>query len=346
MRGWLRQLAAELPAASFSAVMATGIVSTAADLLGLGLIAWALFGLNCFLYIALAGLSLLRVATARARIRRDFHDHATAPGFFTMVAGTAVLGTEFVVLVGRPEIAAVLWCLGIILWFTLTYSFFTIMTVIPEKPRLEVGLNATWMLIVVATQSISILGTLVAPYLDISRGLVLGFTIMLFLVGCIFYILLFSLLLLRFLFLHVDPVRLAAPYWINMGAVAITTLSGSLLILRAGEWSFLQEVLPFLKGFTLLFWSTATWWIPLILILGAWRHGAHHVPLRYDIQFWSMVFPLGMYSVATFRLGEAIGWTGLVPLAHIMGYLALAVWTGVALGFLHHLRHHPDRSAG
>jgi tellurite resistance protein TehA-like permease len=119
-----------------------------------------------------------------------------------------------------------------------------------------------------------------------------------------------------------------------MGAVAITTLSGSFLILRAREWRFLPEILPFLKGFTLLFWATATWWIPLLLILGGWRHGIRRIPVRYDLQYWSMVFPLGMYSVATFRLTEALGWPGLVPLAYTMGYVALAAWGAVVVGFL------------
>jgi tellurite resistance protein TehA-like permease len=331
---WLTTRAASLPAAVFSVVMATGIVSTAADLLGLAPVAWALFGLNCILYLTLAALSLLRAATASVGIRTEFRDHAMAPAFFTLVAGTCVLGTEFVVLVGSPTIAGILWCVGIVLWLALTYAFFTIMTVVPEKPRLEEGMNASWMLIVVATQSVSLLGTLLAPLIAVARGLVLGFTTVLFLLGCIFYLLLFSLILYRFLFFPFDPERLTPPYWINMGAVAITTLSGSLLVLRAGEWEFLRDILPFLKGFTLLFWATATWWIPLLLILGAWRHVARRIPLRYDLQYWSMIFPLGMYSVATFRLTEALAWPTLAPLAYLVGYLAIVAWTVVALGFV------------
>ena len=76
-----------------------------------------------------------------------------------------------------------------------------------------------------------------------------------------------------------------------MGAVAITTLSGSLLSRSASDWSVLRELLPFLKDM--------------------------RVPLQYDVRYWSMVFPLGMYAVATFRLSEALGWTSLQPLAFI-----------------------------
>jgi hypothetical protein len=38
-----------------------------------------------------------------------------------------------------------------------------------------------------------------------------------------------------------------------MGAVAITTLAGSTLMLNAGRSEFLTELMPFLKGFTLFF---------------------------------------------------------------------------------------------
>ena len=35
--------------------------------------------------------------------------------------------------------------------------------------------------------------------------------------------------------------------------------------------AFLETLLPFLKGFTIFFWATGTWWIPMLLILVVWR---------------------------------------------------------------------------
>ena len=119
-----------------------------------------------------------------------------------------------------------------------------------------------------------------------------------------------------------------------MGAAAITTLAGGRLILAYGEWAFLQEILPFLKGFTLLFWATATWWVPLLLILSAWRHLYKRFPLSYDPQYWSLVFPLGMYTASTFIFAQA---TGLAPLYLISGYFiyaALIVWAGTFIGMV------------
>jgi tellurite resistance protein TehA-like permease len=119
-----------------------------------------------------------------------------------------------------------------------------------------------------------------------------------------------------------------------MGAVAITTLAGSTLILHAGHWPVLYELLPFLKGFTLFFWSFGSWWIPLLCILGIWRHLVKRYPLTYDPQYWGMVFPLGMYTVCTIRLSQALALPFLLPLARGFLVLALVAWLAVFLGLL------------
>jgi tellurite resistance protein TehA-like permease len=332
LAGPVREIAADLPPGVFSFVMATGIVSTAVHLLGWTATSHTLLVINVAGFALLVVLSVLRLAIAGDRVLADLGDHGKAPGFLTTVAGTCVLGSQFIVIVPAYRVALALWMFGAVLWVVLIYAFFLLLTVRQEKPTLGVGMNGTWMLLVVGTQAVSVLGTLLAPVAGVPPVRLLGATLCLFLLGCMFYLLLFSLIIYRFLFFSVEPADLTPPYWINMGAVAITTLSGSLLVLHADSWMLLREILPFLKGFTLFFWATATWWIPLLLLLGAWRHVVRRVPLRYNIQFWSMVFPIGMYTVATTRLSAALDWPALRVVLPGLGAVAFLAWLFTLLG--------------
>ena len=89
---------AGLSPAYFGMVMATGIVSLAAELLAMPGIAQALFRLNIVVYAVLWILTVLRMASYPHRFFGDMVDHLRGPGFFTAVAGTSVLGSQFVML--------------------------------------------------------------------------------------------------------------------------------------------------------------------------------------------------------------------------------------------------------
>ena len=83
-----------------------------------------------------------------------------------------------------------------------------------------------------------------------------------------------------------------------------------------------------------LMWVWATWWIPLLLLFGIWKHGVRHVPLEYTPMLWSLVFPLGMYALASLRLSLAADFPPLRAISSAMVWVALAAWVATAAGLV------------
>lgn len=321
--------------AYFGMAMATGIVSIAAHLLGHATLALALFALNVLIFGVLWVLLAMRLWLYPRHVLNDLMDHLRGPGFFTTVAACGVLGSQCVIVADSPKLGAGLWIAALLLWIGLTYAIFAIFTVKQEKPTLDQGINGGWLLAVVATQSLSVLASLLAARMGQPFKLEMNFfALSMWLWGGMQYIWMMSLIFYRYTFFRFSPADLSPPYWINMGAMAISTLGGALLILNAPTAPFLESLLPFIKGFTVFYWATGTWWIPMLVLLAIWRHGIMRFPLRYDPLFWGAVFPVGMYTACTKRMVDAMALGFLDFLPRILLVVALLAWTSVFIAFV------------
>lgn len=332
----------DLLPAYFALVMATGIISIAAFLSGWEHLGYGLFYLN----ITFLGLLLLafsyRCIKFGDRVLEDFRSYQKGPGFFTIVAALCVVGNQLVVFFRAMDWAILVLIIASLAWLGIMYGFFFNITTTQNKKSLSEGINGTWLVIIVAIQALSVLISFISVDFGRNAYLFLFLALCLFLLGCIFYLYIMSLIIYRISFFTLHANELGAPYWINMGATAITTLSGSMLILHTEDYNFIVELLPFLKGFTLFFWAAGTWWIPLLVILGAWRHIIKKFPVPtspegYDPSYWGMVFPLGMYTVCTFRLSEALKIDFLKMIPEVFFYVAVFTWLAVMIGFVRQL---------
>ncbi|OQY98131.1 MAG: C4-dicarboxylate ABC transporter [Chloroflexi bacterium UTCFX4] len=303
----VRERIRDLSPAYFALVMATGIISIAADVMGLRLIAVGLLGLNIFAYVVLWILTALRVIWFPRQFLQDLTDHHRGPDFLTTTAGTCVLGSQFIRITGDYGVATILWTFGILLWAGFNYAVFAALTVKKTKPSLGEGIAGAWLIGVVAAQSIAVLSTI-------------------------------SLIFYRYTFFKFAPGDLTPPYWIDMGAMAISAFAGTLLIGNAPDAALLQALLPFLKGFTIFYWATGTWWIPMLVILTIWQYLVKEFPLTYNPLDWGAVFPLGMYTVATLGVAQTLDLEFLNFIPHYFIYIALLAWFAALLGLLRRLR--------
>src|SRR5688572_18152698 len=89
----LRSSIATLLPAYFALVMATGIMAIATHLLGFPGLDWFLLMVAAIAYGVLFVLTLIRLIYYFPKLVADLNSHVRSPGFFTLVAGTCVLGS-------------------------------------------------------------------------------------------------------------------------------------------------------------------------------------------------------------------------------------------------------------
>ena len=211
--------------------MATGIVAIAADQLDLD---W----LADVLYVD-RRRRLRRARRAPRRAGRPLlagrspptHDHAKGFAFLTTVAGTNVLGRrvgDHPRLVG-PRLGA---CGGSASRSGRCFVYTTLIAVVVrrDKPGLERGINGTWFLLTVSTRSVAVARRAAAA--PPPRATLLAFVALAaFTLGVVLYLIVMTMVFLRWTFQPLDPAEADPPAWIAAGAVAITVLAGSNLLL-------------------------------------------------------------------------------------------------------------------
>ena len=316
----------------FALVMATGIVAIGSQQQKIGWLADTLYVVAAAAFVILAVLVLARLAVYRQRLIADLTSHAKGFAFLTIVAGTNVLGSASAVIHGWWGLARGLWWVGVVMWIVLVYVTLIAVVLRGDKPGLGAGINGTWFLLTVSTESVAVLGALLLAR-DPS-DLMAFLCIAAFVLGLVLYLIVMTMVFLRWTFQPLEPTEADPPAWIAAGAVAITVLAGSNLLGARGVSPRVERLAPVLEGLLMLAWATATFWFPLMIAIGVWRHIVRRLPLRYHPSYWALVFPLGMYGAATFKLRAAVGLSSLSWLPKFTLAIALIAWAAAFLGLL------------
>jgi len=327
---WLWHEIQTLYPGCFALVMATGIISNAFYFDGPRSVSDALFALDVAFYAWLIVATLLRALRFPRSLWTDLINPRLVFSFFTIVAASDVLGIG-INLRGFAAVSLGLWLFALALWFFLIYLSFGVLTFLNTAHGANV-VHGGWLIAIVGTESLVILGTLIAPRLGASGTVVFVLIHMLWGIGLALYGIFIVLFASRIFFLDFEPDDITPLLWVVMGAAAISTNAGSTLILTDSALPFLHSMRPFIDGVTLIMWAWGTWWIPLLILFGIWKHGICRVPLTYTPMLWSLVFPLGMYALASMRLSLASDYPPLRAVSLAMVWVALAAWFATAAG--------------
>jgi tellurite resistance protein TehA-like permease len=319
----------------FALVMASGIISLGLSLTGYDTSSVILFAIAIGAYIILCALNVWRFIAYRPAMRDDFHATRRAFGFFTFVAGTDVLGARA---------GAQLWY-DVTLWLLVVAgsAWLVLGYVVPwsavlgrqERPVVAAA-NGTWFIWVVASQSVAIASASLEVVFDGARQPLSVLAILSWSVGVFLYAASAIFVSLRLMLYPLRPEELDPPYWVSMGALAITVLAGARIV-EMNSAPMVDVTRGLIAGLSVVFWCFATWLIPVLVAAGWWRHVRHRVPLRYEATLWSIIFPLGMYAVASIYLGRA----DRLPLVEWIGthwlWLALGAWGIVFISMVRHV---------
>lgn len=315
----------------FALVMATGILSVGTERLGMTLLSAGLLWVASLAYGVLCALSAARAWFFRQRFLQDLRDPQRMFTFFTFVAGSAVLGVRLLS-AGHVAAAEALGALGAAAWWLLSYSTFGTLFLTNEKP-LVAAINGGWLIVVVGTQSVAIIVCHLVGRLPGESAWTFG-AYALWATGVLLYVVLLTLIVLRLGFHRLEAADLSPPYWINMGAVAISTVAAAALLSPAAGQPVLRPAVPALYAAMVALWSWGTWWIPLLVIMGVWKYGVRRVALVYEPTLWSLVFPLGMYTFATLEVSRVTGLRALAQFAAAFVWVALGAWLLVSCGWV------------
>jgi len=335
LRGRVDRAVEGLTPGYFALVMASGIISVGMSLEGFDVLSDVLLVVCAVAYAVLVVLTVWRFVAYRHAAVEDFMDPRRAFGYFTFVAATNVLGVRLGI-AGHHSVTVAMLVVSGLVWLVLGYVVpWTAVLGRDERP-VVVTANGTWFIWVVASQSVAVAAATLEPTFTTGRRELALLAVVSWSVGVFLYGAAAVIVMLRLMLYSFGPQDLTPPYWVSMGALAITVLAGARIVEMA-DAPMVAATRGLIAGLSVVFWAFATWLFPVLVAAGWWRHWRRGVPLPYEATLWSIIFPLGMYAVASIYLGRADTLPIVEGVGRVELWVALAAWALVLAAMTRHV---------
>jgi tellurite resistance protein TehA-like permease len=236
---------------------------------------------------------------------------------FGFVAATGVLASEPSAS-GAPALRWALWALAGLAWIGLVWRELRALRGVGARELIP-SARGSWLLPAVATQSLAVVAAQHAG----SSGLPFAAGLALCCAGLAAYLVAAALIAARVTARRAGVLDVTPDWWIVMGALAISTLAAVSL------WDAPGDALDGpLHVASVALWLTAS--AAIVVVVSADAIRMLRLGIRYEPERWSMVFPLGMYAVATHALGARLDRLALMYVSAIFFGCALAAWGATA----------------
>ncbi|MFP3514626.1 TDT family transporter [Pseudomonas sp. SIMBA_077] len=325
----------------FAVTMGTGVLALAlaqlpGNIPGVQAVAQALWLFNIGLFVLFSVLYGARWVLYYDEARRIF-GHSTVSMFFgTIPMGLATIINGFLLFgVARwgsdmVHVAYVLWWLDVAM--SLAFGVMIPYMMFTRQAHSIDQMTAIWLLPVVAAEVAAASGGLLAPHLVDPvmqfHVLITSYVLWAFSVPVAFSIL--TILMLRMALHKLPHENMAASSWLALGPIGTGALGMLLLgadspsIFAANGFSRIGEIaegVGLISGIAL--WGFGLWWM-LMAVLITTRYLREGIP--FNLGWWGFTFPLGVYALATLRLGHVLQLSFFDGVGSLLVLMLILMW--------------------
>jgi len=341
----------------FAATMGTGILGvclaqfpSAPVLYSVGEVLWFL---NILLFAALTAIYAAKWVLYPADARRVLNHPVLSMFFGCIPMGLATIINGFVIF-GVPlmgdtaiEIAQALWWLDAVLavlaGLSIPFAMFT------RQQHAIHEMTGVWLLPVVASEVTAGSGALLIPHLagDGAQFTMLFTSYVLWACSVPLALGILVILFLRMALHKLPPASMGATGFLALGPIGTGAFGLALFAANSGgvlAARGLGDLASAMAGASLLgavlLWGYGLWWLAIAIATTASHARGGQLP--FNLGWWAFTFPIGVYAVATLRLGQLLAfplltWLGgalVAALAMIWIVVSLKTLSGALKGFL------------